>query len=135
MNFDKAIEFILRREGGYVNHPDDPGGETNFGISRRAHPDIDIKNLNRDGAKEIYKKDYWDKAGCESLAWPLCLVHLDAAVQHGVGRANDFLKKGSGPVDYIFLRLTYYAAINNPAFLRGWLNRMVELYREIRILL
>ena len=52
--FNDIIEVVLHHEGGYVNDPDDPGGETNFGIAKRSHPDVDIKNLTKDGAKEIY---------------------------------------------------------------------------------
>ena len=44
VNFDEIIEVVLHHEGGYVNDPKDPGGETNFGIAKRSHPDVDIKN-------------------------------------------------------------------------------------------
>jgi lysozyme family protein len=59
--FDDIIEVVLEHEGGYVNDPQDPGGETNFGVAKRSHPDVDIKNLTKDGAKEIYYQDYWIK--------------------------------------------------------------------------
>jgi lysozyme family protein len=52
-NFDLAVEFVLRHEGGLVHNPHDPGGTTNFGISQRAYPEVDIGNLTRDEAKEI----------------------------------------------------------------------------------
>jgi lysozyme family protein len=58
-DFDQAVEFVLGHEGGYSNDPNDPGGETNFGISKRSYPDVDIKNLTREGAKEIYRRDFW----------------------------------------------------------------------------
>ena len=58
--FDEIIEVVLEHEGGYVNDPKDPGGETNFGIAKRSHPDVDIKNLTKESAKEIYKEVYWD---------------------------------------------------------------------------
>ena len=51
--FDEIIDVVLHHEGGYVNDPKDPGGETNYGISKRAYPDVDIKNLTEDGAKDI----------------------------------------------------------------------------------
>ena len=51
VKFDEIIEVVLHHEGGYVNDPKDPGGETNFGIAKRSHPDVDIKNLTKDGAK------------------------------------------------------------------------------------
>lgn len=57
--FDDAIQVVLAHEGGYVNNPRDPGGETKFGICRRVYPDLDIKNLTREMAVEIYRRDYW----------------------------------------------------------------------------
>ena len=54
--FDDIIEVVLEHEGGYVNDPKDPGGETNFGIAKRSHPDVDIKNLTKEDAKEIKKQ-------------------------------------------------------------------------------
>jgi len=54
--FDEIIEVVLEHEGGYVNDPDDPGGETNFGIAKRSHPDVDIKNLTKEGAKKSIRK-------------------------------------------------------------------------------
>ena len=60
-DFDKAITIVLKHEGGYVNNPKDPGGETNFGISKRSYPQVDIKNLTPEQASEIYKRDWWDK--------------------------------------------------------------------------
>ena len=57
--FDSAIDNVLHYEGGYVNDPLDPGGETKFGISKRSYPNLDIKNLSRNKAIEIYYKDYW----------------------------------------------------------------------------
>ena len=49
--FDQVIDRVLAHEGGYVNDPDDPGGETKYGISKKAYPKIDIKNLTKEEAK------------------------------------------------------------------------------------
>ena len=57
--FEKAVEKLLKNEGGYVNDPDDPGGETRFGISKRSYPDLDIKELTKDDAIKIYFRDFW----------------------------------------------------------------------------
>jgi len=57
--FLKCMNVILKNEGSYVNHPSDPGGETSMGIARMFYPDLDIKNLNREQAVEIYFDDYW----------------------------------------------------------------------------
>ncbi len=58
-NFKLAVENVLFHEGGYVNNPVDPGGETKFGISKRSYPTLDIKNLTKDDAVNIYYNDYW----------------------------------------------------------------------------
>ena len=58
-DFDLAISNTLRNEGGYVNDPDDPGGETNFGICKRYYPEVDIKNLTEAQAEAIYLRDFW----------------------------------------------------------------------------
>lgn len=58
-SFEIAVEKTLAHEGGYVNHSADPGGETNYGISKRTYPSVDIKNLTKEAAMKIYQKDYW----------------------------------------------------------------------------
>lgn len=59
--FERAIEVVLRHEGGYVIHPDDPGGETKWGLSKRSYPHLDIGGLTREQAIEIYRRDWWDR--------------------------------------------------------------------------
>ncbi|PKN67172.1 MAG: peptidoglycan-binding protein [Deltaproteobacteria bacterium HGW-Deltaproteobacteria-15] len=59
--FLKAVEEVLENEKGYVNDPDDPGGETKFGISKRAYPNIDIANLTKEDAVGIYYRDWWER--------------------------------------------------------------------------
>lgn len=76
---------------GYVDDPDDLGGETKYGISKAGNPDIDIKKLDWEGAKRIYYDRYWVKGGCENLPHRLAFLHFDGCVNHGVGRANKFL--------------------------------------------
>lgn len=62
-DFNLAIPIILENEGGYVNNPNDPGGETKYGISKRSYPNLDIKNLTRDEAIAIYLRDFWMFSG------------------------------------------------------------------------
>ncbi|MBI5885317.1 MAG: hypothetical protein HZB85_01890 [Deltaproteobacteria bacterium] len=131
-NFERSIAFILRHEGGYVNDPRDPGGETNFGISKRAYPYLDIKGLTVEDAKIIYKKDYWDKAGCGALEWPLCLVHFDACVNLGIARATEIKAKAFNWTDYLFLRIEHYNNLRKPEYLRGWINRTLDLWKEVK---
>ncbi len=136
-NFEKSVAFVLRREGGYVNDPNDPGGETKYGISKRSYPDIDIKALTEKQAKGIYRRDYWDRAGCSVLVWPMCLVHFDACVNLGISRATEIKAKASGWTDYLFLRLEFYSGLadrrpGSRVYLRGWINRVLDLWREAK---
>jgi lysozyme family protein len=59
--FNGAFEILIGHEGGYVDHPDDPGGETKYGISKRSYPEVNIAALTLDKAKAIYREDYWDR--------------------------------------------------------------------------
>ena len=67
INFEEIIEQVLEHEGGYVNDPDDPGGETKFGIAKKFNPDVDIKNLTKEGAKEIYRQKYWNPSKADKV--------------------------------------------------------------------
>ena len=58
-SFELAIPIVLVNEGGLVDNPSDPGGLTNFGISQRSYPNVDIRNLTQDGAAAIYLRDFW----------------------------------------------------------------------------
>jgi len=91
-SFERAMEFVLLWEGGYVNHPNDPGGETKFGIAKRSHPDVDIKNLTKWEAKAIYKADYWDKIKGDQLPDAIAIAVMDYAVNSGVDRASRALQ-------------------------------------------
>ena len=91
--FDDIIEVVLEHEGGYVNDPNDPGGETNYGIAKRSHPDVDIKNLTKEGAKEIYKEVYWDKNKVESLPEELWHIYFDMCVNQGKSRAVKIIQR------------------------------------------
>ena len=59
-NHRPATEALLKHEGGYVNDPLDPGGETNFGLTKGTFPELDLKNLTREEAIAVYKTEYWD---------------------------------------------------------------------------
>jgi lysozyme family protein len=92
MEFKDAIKIILKHEGGYVNDPVDPGGETNMGISKKAYPNLDIKNLTEEDVSEIYYKDYWLKAKCPSIPHYLRLIYFDMVVNMGKSRAVKILQ-------------------------------------------
>jgi len=95
VTFDVAVERTLSHEGNYVFHARDPGGETHWGISKRSYPDLDIKNLTREQAKEIYKRDYWDACG-SGLDDGVMYQVFDAAVNHGIGNAIRMLQRAVG---------------------------------------
>lgn len=94
--FDRAFDLLIGHEGGYVNNPDDPGGETNFGISKRAYPGEDIRNLTIDRAKQIYRRDYWNKISGDKLPPKIAFLTFDAAVNSGVSQAVKWLQEAVG---------------------------------------
>ncbi len=96
MNFDRAVQIILEIEKGYSMRPTDPGGETNFGISKAAYPHLDIKNLNADDSKKILYQDYWRLLRCDELPDRIRLIVLDAAVNQGQPTAIKMLQKAVG---------------------------------------
>lgn len=99
MNFDTAFDRTLGIEAGYVNNPADPGGETNWGISKRAYPNVDIKALTRDGAKAIYKRDFWDRLQAERIPDGPMFQLFDFAVNSGIETAVRALQRAVGVAD------------------------------------
>jgi lysozyme family protein len=102
--FLKAFDFLMYHEGGYVNDPDDPGGETKYGISKRSYPHLDIKKLTRDQVRQIYYVDFWMKAGCEQIDDEnIASKLLDLAVHTGISQAalliQRALRAAGEPVD------------------------------------
>lgn len=99
-NWIKCLETILHHEGGYVNHPKDPGGETNLGVTKRVYEDFggtkDMKELTREDVEPIYKKNYWDRVKGDHLPAGLDLCVFDFGVNAGTGRAAKFLQKMIG---------------------------------------
>lgn len=107
-DFERALPIILRAEGGYVNDPDDPGGETNFGITTRTyhaflkrsgHQPRSVKEISEDEVRAIYWYSYWVPAQCDRLPWPLKLIHFDCAVNTGVSAAIRQLQRALGLQD------------------------------------
>lgn len=94
--FTTAFEIVVGHEGGFVDDPKDPGGRTKFGISQRAYPREDIAGLTLERARELYLRDYWQKAGCDLMDPGLALVCFDAAVNNGVGQAARWLQSALG---------------------------------------
>lgn len=95
-NFDACLAHVLAFEGGYVNHPADPGGETNMGISKRSYPKENIKGMTRARAAEIYRRDFWNPVRGDDLPPGLDLVAFDPAINSGVSRGAKWLQSALG---------------------------------------
>lgn len=95
-NYQKCLEMILHHEGGYVNHPKDPGGETNLGVTKRVYEDFggtkDMKDLTVEDVAPIYEKNYWGRMKCDSIPSGLDLCVFDFGVNAGTGRSAKFLQ-------------------------------------------
>ena len=104
-NFDECLKLVLHHEGGYVNHPKDPGGETNMGVTKRVYEkwctennleQKDMKDLEFDDVAPIYKKNYWDSVKADQLPEGLDLCVFDWAVNSGTGRSAKAVQKICG---------------------------------------
>lgn len=146
--FDEIINRVLAHEGGYVNDPRDPGGETQWGISKRSYPHLNIRALTRLDAVEIYRRDFWNRVQGDKLPRAFAFQALDAAVNHGIGNAVRWLQRAAGvaddgvigpktmaavaaqgAADLVLLfnaeRLEFYAKLDTfDAFGRGWTRRV-----------
>ena len=97
--FDQCFEKLIAHEGGVSENPKDPGGLTNYGISQRAYPNLDIRSLTLAEVKQLYKRDYWDRAQCDQLPSQLSYLVFDAAVNSGIGQSIRFLQRAVGVAD------------------------------------
>lgn len=130
-DFDRAFEIVVGLEGGYVNDPNDPGGETKFGISKRAYPNVDIKNLSLIDAKDLYWRDYWVAGCCDIYEWPMSLFVFDASVNQGVNAGATLAQKHGRPAEYLTARALRYTQTKNfDRYGRGWFNRLFKLALE-----
>lgn len=133
--WEKAVSFVLEQEGGYVNNPHDKGGETKYGISKKAYPDVDVENLTLDQAKEIYKKDYWNKCKCDYLPDALSVAVFDFAVNSGIKRAIKYLQLSLGvTVDGIIGNQTLGACNRLPTknILEDYLNKRLQYLMSLK---
>jgi lysozyme family protein len=146
IEFNEAFDRLIGHEGGYVNNPADPGGETIYGISKRSYPYLNIRNLTRDQAKAIYLRDFWAPLGDAPGA--VKFQAFDFAVNSGIQTAIRKLQAAIGVADdghwgpmsaaklaamdvndvlmrYAAQRLRFMASLSVwPTFGRGWANRI-----------
>lgn len=164
--FNEAFELVVGHEGGYTTDRSDRGNWTSgkvgagslngtkFGISAMAYPKLNIKGLTIEDASAIYKQDYWDKARCDDLPFPLDYLTFDAAVNHGVSRAGRFLQasvgahvdgvigdrtieKAQSPTldllkavsEFCTIRALFYTEIGTfQRYKRGWFRRLFDVH-------
>lgn len=151
------INRVLGHEGGYVNDPRDPGGETNWGITKRTAQangyQGDMRILSRKQAIEIYRKAFWDRYHCDQMPVSLAFQFLDACINHGYGNAARMLQRAVGVADDEVIgaitlvavntlsendllllfnaeRIAFYTKLKSFAtFGRGWANRVAQNLR------
>jgi lysozyme family protein len=91
--FVQAVTRVLANEGGYATLPNDPGGETNFGVSHRDYPQLDIRNLTRAGAIAIYFRDFWKAGRYGELPGAIAVKLFDLSVNMGPAHAVRCLQR------------------------------------------
>lgn len=153
VTFDITASRLLSAEGNYVNNPDDPGGETKYGISKRSYPNLNIKDLTFEDAKAIYKKDFWDTVNADSLYPSVTFQLFDFAINSGIQTAIRYLQRSVGvaddghwgPIskaaaakmsenDMLMLlnanRLEFMTSLSTwPTFAKGWARRIAQNLR------
>lgn len=150
MSFALAYAFTKKWEGGYSNHPSDPGGETNLGVTKKVYLDWcnkkgitpkSMRDLKDQDVMPIYEEMYWQASGADKLNDPkLAICVFDAAVNTGGARARKWLELEKNWRQYNQHRLAHYKTIiqRNPklkVFEKGWNNRMADLSRYVDSLL
>jgi len=103
-NFDKCLEMLLSHEGGFVNHPEDPGGITNLGVTKKVYDEWtgsesteqEMRDLTPEDVAPIYKKNYWDRVKGDSLPSGLDWACFDWCVNSGSGRPAKAVQRAVG---------------------------------------
>ena len=157
LSFDQIFERCMGHEGGYVNNPKDPGGETNWGVTittARANGYIGaMRSMTRNQAKEIYRKAFWERAKCAQYHSAIGFQVFDACINHGIGNGIRMLQRAVGVVDdgvvgqvtlgainlksiddtlvlFNAERLEFYTKLKTfDTFGRGWSRRVVSNLR------
>lgn len=156
--FTRFIERVLAHEGGYVNHPADPGGETNWGITRRTAQANGytgaMRLMTRDQAIAVYRKAFWERYHADKMPDAVAFQFFDACINHGYGNAARMLQRAAGvaddgaigpvslaaiqalPVNDLLLRfnaerLLFYTKLSTfGTFGKGWVRRVAENLRH-----
>ena len=144
-NFEKALALVLEHEGGYVDHPKDPGGATNRGVTQavynayrkiRGRGMQSVKFITDDELRAIYKFQYWDKVQGDCLPTGLDYAVFDFAVNSGVGRAAKYLQAVLGVAQDGQIGARTLAAITKPVnTINALCDRRMGFLRNLRTFL
>ncbi|WP_109859537.1 glycoside hydrolase family 108 protein [Aggregatibacter segnis] len=157
LSFQQIFDRLIGHEGGYVNDPQDPGGETNWGVTKRTAQANgytgNMKTMTRQQAYEIYRRAFWLRYNCEQMPDAVAYQFFDAAVNHGFGNASRMLQRAVGVLDDGIIgkysleainrnpisdtlmvlngeRLNFYTRLKNfDRFGKGWVNRVAQNLR------
>lgn len=157
LTFQQIFDRLIGHEGGYVNDPQDPGGETNWGITKRTAMANgytgNMKTMTRQQAYEIYRRAFWLRYNCEQMPDAVAYQFFDAAVNHGFGNASRMLQRAVGVLDDGIIgkysleainnnpisdtlmvlngeRLNFYTRLKNfDRYGKGWVNRLAQNLR------
>ena len=160
MRFEQALALVLRWEGGFSDHPHDPGGATNLGITRRTLSEWrgrpasveEVRALALEDVRPIYRSRYWDACRCDELPDGVDLMVFDSSVNQGPNRAKRLLQrslgvaedgilgpismaaaqraKADGLIDEMMARRAVHYASLQSRFHLGWFRRLVDVHRE-----
>jgi lysozyme family protein len=138
-NFEDSLARVLKDEGGYTNDPQDPGGPTNYGITIKDYQLYinpkgtanDVRRMNINDAKKIYKTKYWDALSCDNLASGVDYTCFDYGVNSGIGRPQKCLKRFSSLSGVKLInaindeRTSFLQSLHTfPRFGKGWMRRV-----------
>ena len=154
LTFQQIFDRLIGHEGGYVNDPRDPGGETNWGVTKRTAQANgytgNMKTMTRQQAYEIYRRAFWLRYNCEQMPDAVAYQFFDAAMNHGFGNASRMLQRAVGVLDDGIIgkysleainsnpisdtlmvlngeRLNFYTRLKNfDRFGKGWVNRVAQ---------
>ena len=157
LSFQQIFDRLIGHEGGYVNDSRDPGGETNWGVTKRTAQANgytgDMKTMTRQQAYEIYHRAFWVRYQCDQMPPAIAYQFFDAAVNHGFGNASRMLQRAVGVLDDGIIgkysleainrnpisdtlmvlngeRLNFYTRLKNfDRFGKGWVNRVAQNLR------